>query len=269
MIKGLPCIWESPFRFSEGRPHARLFRHGHALILELGKVGLFEFEGSHISMHLDPGARPIPYILGRVFALWLELNGFAVLHGSSLIHGNRAFCLLGHSGSGKSTLSAALNQNGCPLLCDDLIPLTRTDSGIVIYPGIPQSRMWPDTGERFFGEGFKAFPLVHPELTKRKVPAIVNDRNRFSEHPTQLSALFLLERHDEDGVELVELPPSKALLALIGLSFGVAETEAAGLQPARMKQLADVVECVRVMEIHYPSGFDRLDRVTEKIRSVV
>ncbi len=169
--------------------------------------------------------------------------------------------LLGDSGMGKSTLSSAIHQRGCLILTDDLIPLVWEKEQTIIHPGIPMSRIWPDTGNQFVDE-FDRAERIHPEGQKRKVfdrP----DKARFAQDPAPLKTLYILERgHD---LELIPTSPAESLMALVRYSYRPEPVHALGLQPARMKTLGRTAASTRVLRLRYPSGFDQLENVIDRI----
>lgn len=56
-----------------------------------------------------------------VLAFLLSLRGKSVLHGSAVVHGDKATVVAGPSRAGKSTLAALLCAGGASLLADDLV----------------------------------------------------------------------------------------------------------------------------------------------------
>ena len=59
-------------------------------------------------------------LIGVPFGYALRKNGFAVLHGSSVVVNGQAFCIVGSSGLGKSTLALSLVEKGYKFLTEDL-----------------------------------------------------------------------------------------------------------------------------------------------------
>lgn len=258
--------WVSSTHFPSGEPHSVIYCHERAPLLKVPHVGIFRFAGEEIQAWIEPGAIPAPYILGKVFGIWLELSGWPVLHGSCLSLGRTAFGLLGMSGMGKSTLSAALNWDGCPLITDDLIPLVQDGRGYRIYPGLPFSRMWPDTAQRFVGPGYQAHQRVLPQVEKRLIPHEVNGRKRFSDQVQALKALFMLNRVEDQEPSITRLNPAAGLMALIKTSFQPEPVEVLGLQKQRLAFLAEMVEEIAIFDLTYPTGFPHLERVCRIIK---
>ncbi len=253
---------------SDGTPQLQLFRQNDDVVLRVARAGTFLIRRSGIQFASSGDISPVPYLLGRVFALWLELFHMPVLHGATLLINGGAHGFLGHSGAGKSTLTGYLNNEGYPLITDDLTPLEAEGSRFRIQPGIPISRMWPEFGRQFYGEAFTSFSKVHPEIEKRRVPAVVQGRPRFAEAPAPLQSLFLLERDPTcPQAAVVALSPAQALVQLANASSIFLEINALGLQAKRLKTLARVVENTNVYQLRYGNGMAALSQVKTQIAS--
>jgi hypothetical protein len=59
------------------------------------------------------------------------MRGYAVLHGSAVSWAGKTVLFAGYSGMGKTTLAALCCAAGARLVTDDVVPLTRTDAGLV------------------------------------------------------------------------------------------------------------------------------------------
>jgi len=260
-------FWESPFLYADGKPQASLYRHGGDPLLYLPEVGFFCFRGNEIDVHPEEDAYIAPFLLGRVFALWLQLGGTHVLHGSCVaMDGEQAFGILGDSGAGKSTLGAALVASGKRLVTDDLIPLEFEHNQVRIQPGIPFSRMWPDTGKHFHLD-FDTFEKVHPLAEKRKITEHAEQR-RFTQGSRVLGGLLILERGKPDcEIDQVRLRGARALMELVRLSYRPGPVQALGLQGRVLKILAKTVELIPVYRLRYPTGMDRLNEVVSTLQA--
>lgn len=251
---------------SDGTPQLQLFRQDDAVALQVARAGTFLIDRCGIQVTQTGDISPVPYLLGRVFALWLELFHMPVLHGATLLVNGGAYAFLGHSGAGKSTLTGYLNTEGLPLITDDLTPLERDGSGFRIQPGIPISRMWPEFGRRFYGDAFEGFAKVHPHIEKRRIPAVCDGRLRFAEASAPLQGLFLLERDPTcRQAQVVQLSPAQALVQLANASSIFLEVGALGLQAGRLKTLAQVVETTDVYQLRYGNGMAALAQVKAQL----
>ncbi|WP_160032899.1 aldolase [Paenibacillus sp. An7] len=121
-----------------------------ALLFEIPDLALFEVSGgrrvlispkngvSGVSM-----ARIRLYLLGTCMGAILMQRGTLPLHGSAVMIGQSAYAFLGDSGVGKSTLSAALANQGYPLLSDDVVAVhyTKGFAGPIVSPAYPQQKL--------------------------------------------------------------------------------------------------------------------------------
>jgi hypothetical protein len=265
---------QAPALPPQGRPigntTVRLFRTPDREILRFTDVADFHLWPDRIiAQPADPEPSPLLeiHLLGSVFSYWLERQGLVTLHASAVAVGPRAAAFLSTHGGGKSGLAAALMRAGASLLTDDVFPLEERNGSFLGRPGYLQMRMWPDEATHFLG-GFEHLPLVHPDLSKRRLPVGQDGFGTFCDDSLPLGCLYLLERQpDGDApIEIREVSPRDALIELLRHSFTPLLVEAAGLQPARFDLLSRLVLQVPVKRLRYPSGFDHLPRVAGAVR---
>lgn len=208
------------------------------------------------------------YLLGYVFACWLEWQGIPALHASAVVVDGSAAAFLSSGGGGKSSSAVALMRAGYPLLTDDILPIQDSAEAFVGRPGYPQMRMWPGQAQHFLGH-YEDLDLVHPALSKRRVPVEESGLGAFCEVPRPLACLYLPERRDPANwgtrIEIEPLSRREALMALIGHSFIPPVVEALGLHPRRLGFFARMTEQVPVRRVIYPNGFEHLPRVRSAI----
>lgn len=53
----------------------------------------------------DPAFYPLQNLELQIFSNWLGISGDVILHASSVLHGGKSYCFVGHAGDGKSTLA--------------------------------------------------------------------------------------------------------------------------------------------------------------------
>jgi hypothetical protein len=263
-------VYASPWRTEDGESVSLLFRGAGFEVQRF--PGLLDFylrpEG-RIDCHLlDPRYHFLVELrlLGPVLGYWLERRGLPALHAAAVAMGERAAAFLSTHGAGKTGLAAALMRAGGELLTDDLLPVEERDGSFLGRPGYPQMRMWPDAATYFLG-GHEGLPLVHPELSKRRVPVGPDGFGAFREASLPLACLYVPERlpEREAPVTIRELPRPEALIELVRHSFSPHLVAAAGLQPTRFDRLARLVREVPVRRLSYPTGFDRLPAVAEAV----
>jgi hypothetical protein len=264
-------VYESPRSTLAGESLATLDQcHGYER-LRFPQAAEFLLSANRIAVRApQAGTEPVLEIrlLGPVLSYWLERRGIPTLHASAVAVDGQAVAFISHHGGGKSGLAAGMMRAGYPLLTDDILPVEDRDGILLGRPGYPQMRMWPDEGAHFV-ERFEELPLVHPELSKRRVPVGPGGFGAFHDSALPLAAIFLAERRDPEeagGVlEILPLSPMEAVIELVRHSFSPHLVEAAGLQPARLDLFARLVKQVPVRRLVYPSGFEHLPRVVEAI----
>jgi hypothetical protein len=112
-------------------------------------VGSFSVH-RELGITIYPLAEASPFLiqqpmLGPVMALWFQMRGFLVLHGSAVAIRGRALLILADSGTGKSTLASALLERGASLVSDDLCILSREGNGWSVRPEVPRLKLNPDS----------------------------------------------------------------------------------------------------------------------------
>ena len=208
------------------------------------------------------------YLLGYVFACWLEWRGLPALHASAVVVGECTAAFLSSGGGGKSSSAVALMQAGNALLTDDILPIEYSSGAYIGRPGYPQMRMWPEQAQHFLGR-YEDLDLVHPSFSKRRVPIEQGGFGAFCSAPRPLACVYLPERRDPADwgtrIEIEQVPLREAVMALIGHSFVAPVVGALGLHPHRLGFFARMVNRVPVRRVVYPSGYDRLPLVKDAI----
>jgi hypothetical protein len=203
------------------------------------------------------------HLLGFVLSYWLERAGRPALHASAVVVDGHAVAFLSNHGGGKTSLAATLVGLGYKLLSDDIVALTLTDGGPTAHPGYPQMRMWPEQARHFLGHD--DLELVHPGLTKRRVPVGPDGIGTFDGTPRPLAALYLPQRRDGGEVAFETMPAGRALFELVRHTFLTGIVEGAGLATARFAALGAVAGRVPLRIVRYPNGLDLLPLVAERI----
>lgn len=246
------------FRVSDGRVHAR-FEEDIDFYIGDNQVFVYSDRGA-VPDHL---ARV--YFLGPAMSMWLELRGILALHASSVAIDGGAVAFLSGCGGGKTTLAVEALRSGAPLIADDIAAL-EVDETVCVRPAFPRMRLWPEGIPAEWGAP-EDFPLVHPEMEKRRVLIGTDGRGVFESERLPLRCVYVPERVDDMSRCHVEaLGKSEALMHLVGDSFAAEFAQDLGIQPARLGKLARIVSSVPVRKLRYPSG---LDRVNEAWQTVV
>jgi hypothetical protein len=208
------------------------------------------------------------YLLGLVLSCWLEWRGTPALHASAVVVSGRAVAFLSNGGGGKSSSAATLMQAGYPLLADDIVPVRYAGEAYMACSGYPQMRMWPEQAQHFLGH-FEDLGVVHPTVSKRRVPVEKNGLGPFCTTPQPLACLYLPERRNPadwgEGVEIKPVSRREAVMALVGYSFVPYIVEAMGLHVHRLGFFAHMSLEIPMRRVVYPSGFAYLPYVRRAI----
>ena len=257
-------VYISPNRTPDGESVSHLYRIDSLEILRFPRIADFYLQDDRIDCHVQDPELVELRLLGPVLSYWLERRSIPTLHASAVAIDRRAVAFLSRQGSGKTGLAAALMRAGCPLLTDDVLPVEDREGTFFVRPGYPQMRMWPDEAA-WFVERWEELPLVHPQVTKRRVPVGEDGFGAFLDSPLSLACLYIPERRVDGPVEIVDVPPRDALIELVRYSFSPHLVAAAGLQPFRFDLFARLVQRVPVRRLRYPAGFERLPEIADAL----
>src|SRR5579862_5764464 len=136
--------------------------------------------------------------------LWHQ-RGLLPLHASVVATDAKAVALAGPSGAGKSTLAAALSARGLDVLADDIC-IVDTSSGADVLPSTPRLRLWRDSLEHF---GIAADGL--PRALSRREKYLIERGDWSTPHRRKLTAVVLLSRETDSGVELEQLHGARSM----------------------------------------------------------
>lgn len=203
------------------------------------------------------------HFLGFVMSYWLERQGWPALHASAVVVDDRGVGFLSNHGGGKTSLAATLLRAGHALLSDDVLALRPGGGAVVGRPGYPQMRMWPDQARHFVGHD--DLELVHPLLTKRRVPIDDGGFGCFDGSHRPVAALYVPERHDGGDIVISDMAPGEAVFALARHSFLTGIVEGIGLAPSRFETLSRIVRQVPVRTLRYPNGLELLPKVVDHV----
>ncbi len=260
-----PPAYESPFLDGEGRSALTVFQRDSVEILKFPGVAEFQIHEDRILYRSDlPERRDLIEIrfLGTVLSFFLERAGLPVLHASVVDVQGAAVAFLGTHQGGKTGLAATFLQAGYSLLSDDLAPLKLGGNRIMVQPGYPQMRVWPDLGRHLVGP-IDELPRVIETLEKRRIRVGRPEGfGEFCTEPRPLAAIYLPQRKDSSVETHFEaLGRRDAVVELMRMSFLARVVDSLGWQSHRIEVLALIAATVPVRRLLYPSGFENLARV--------
>ncbi|WP_211746778.1 aldolase [Paenibacillus sp. Marseille-Q4541] len=201
-----------------------------ALLFEIPDLSLFQVMGGEriiVSPYQGVSmARVRLYLLGTCMGAILMQRRTLPLHGSAVLIDGFAYAFLGDSGAGKSTLSAALANNGYPLLSDDVVAVhyTKESAGPIVSPAYPQQKLNALSMDMLHMES-KGYEIIMDEF-KYAVPR----REKFHVHEVPLAGVFELLPTTENKISV------EPIYALSGIHLLQAHTYRLALIK-RMKML--------------------------------
>ncbi len=250
---------------------AEVHRLDDGVRLRFPGIADFDLGSDRIVAHLAAAAAPHRVelrFLGPVLACWLEQRGIPALHASAVAVGEgRATAFLSSHHGGKSSLAAALMRSGCRLLSDDLVAVEERDGLFTAHPSYPQMRMWPTQAHHFLGH-YEELEIVHPEVSKRRVPLPASGLGEFCGASQPLACVYLPERRPPGSageIEISTLAQRDAVIELIRHSFAATAVAILGWQERRLDFFTRLVARVPVRRLLYPDGLDRLPAVSAAI----
>lgn len=264
-----PPVYSSSLRGPRGGPVLQVFEKDGAFLLSFPGVAVFSVGTDGISYSpAPPERRDLIEVrfLGTVLAFFLERSGVPVLHASAVDVDGRAVAFLGNNRGGKTGLAASFLRAGFSLLGDDLAPLDAGSEPVMVRPGIPQMKAWPDLAHHLLG-GIEGLPRVLETIEKRWIPVgPPAGFGSFCGEPRPLGSVYLPRREEASAqVRIEALRPRDAVVELLRTSFLARLVDALGWQPRRLDLLSRLAAATPVRRLVYPAGFEHLDRVRDAV----
>ena len=201
------------------------------------------------------------FLFGSVFSALLHQRGGLVLHAGGAVGRRGAVLVAGHSGHGKSTVLAALAKRGYRILTDDAAAIVLDESDrLMVQSGSPQLMLWADAVAQL---GHQAEPLsrVRPGIEKYTIDV----RSQFKAGPQPLAALYVLETHGGNGVEVERVQHSACFDAVCAQTRNFRVVEGLGMQLAHFKIAAAIAARIPVSRVRRPSDRNSLDEIVTSV----
>ena len=239
------------------------------LLLEIDGVARFWARGGH-QIVVEPRRSPTPhdeisqFLAGSVLGFTLQQRCRCSLHASAVVHNEQAILFAGRSGCGKSTTVSALARAGFERLCDDICPIELKAGNLLAYPGVPASKLWPDSAAAL-GISANTLERVRPGTEKRFLPWTEPLRDQ----PLPIGAVFLLHPSSETGVQSQLLSPIEAFASLQRHTYRRDFLLHPKSLSSHFQALSSIAKSIPVSTLRHSSSKFDLDAQTDRIRSAL
>ena len=188
--------------------------------------------------------------LTTVRPLFLQVAGYEALHASAIqtTRGVVAFC--GASGSGKSTLAFALVRRAFEPWADDVLVFDAEREADVVSVHVPHPPRLRGPTRQFFLVEDGTSPVAHAGLQR----------------PAPLALVFVLRQDDVHAVRRLSPPEALERLLPHGLRFTLSDAER---RRRMMAHYLNLVGTVKVFELGFRRGLDRLPMLLDEIEQVI
>jgi hypothetical protein len=207
------------------------------------------------------------YLLGPVLGLLLRVRGSTCLHGSAVSIDDGVVAFVGPQEAGKSTTAAALAQQGCAIVSDDVVALAEIDGEFQVHPAYPYLSLWPESVEALFGSA-EALPRFGDAYDKRCLS--LEKRNlAFESRQLPLRAIYVFgQRRAERAPAITSMSAQDSFLALVANTFATNALDPA-LRANEFATLGRLIPRVAVRQVVAHSDPRQLPALCQLIREDV
>ncbi|MDF1655426.1 MAG: hypothetical protein P1U34_09965 [Coxiellaceae bacterium] len=193
----------------------------------------------------------------------INQRNFLIIHGNTVHYKGMNFIVCGKSGAGKSTTTTAFLQKGAKVVADDISPIHFDDDNQPwVSPGIPFSKLWPETFD-LLGLHDQAHEQLSPLLEKRFIQ--LSDEQTMQQDVSLDAVFFLATREDIDDVEFTALTPTDALLSIRHNSYGYRHVRGMQQLDVHFDRATKLAESVPFFHIRRPTEVRTIEQVVELI----
>ncbi len=199
-------LGDIPRDWSERTPSESwyLVEQNHAF-MRIQNVGRFLISHGNSILYDPCGQCPDDawlYVEGAITGALLHQRHIWPLHGCTVLKPDGfVAAFVGQRGIGKSTLLFELHQRGLRVVADDIAAITfDSEPYPLVHPGFPQGKLCMDAVESFGLDASQLRPLQN--LVQDKFA--VKYEREFVSTPCRLNEVYVLERHEGQGLECRE-----------------------------------------------------------------
>lgn len=155
------------------------------------------------------------FLLGTAFGCILHQRRLLPLHANAILHNGEAVLFLGHSGMGKSTLAAAMKGRGYKVLADDVCAVkVQPGEEPLVYPGIPQIKLWKETVE-YLGGDLNSMKRLFREEEKYALPV----HDLYYDKPLRIKCIYILHVYAGKELRILDLNPLEKVHAIKNYTY--------------------------------------------------
>lgn len=203
------------------------------------------------------------YLLGSVMGCLLHQRRLLPLHANALQYEEECVLFTGHSGMGKSTLAAAMKNRGYKVLADDVCAVKIcSGSKPLIYPGVPQIKLWKDAADHL-EEDISLLKRIHPDEDKYAVP--IGDAYCRQSRP--IKSIYILNFHDSEDLKIADLALLEKLQAIKNYTYRKGMVAKMGSAEAHLKMCGELAETTRIRRILRPRNALLIDELIDVVEA--
>lgn len=200
------------------------------------------------------------FLLGSCLGAILHQRKVLAMHASAIVHEGKAVLFTGISGAGKSTTANAFRLKGYKMLTDDVCPIQFMEGKPYALSGYPQSKLWEDALEKMEIE-YQHLENIRAHIHKRRVPIM----DAFVKEPTEIKALYILQSHNKDIVEIFDVDDANKFRLIKNMTYRRYLLKDMGMQPYHFMNGSQLANQVHIKRIVRPQTFS-VDRVVKIIQ---
>ena len=218
------------------------------------------------------------HLADKVWTALLLQRGIFSFHASAAAFAAGAALFLGPSGAGKSSLLGALLKRGYAMLADDVVgvapgsscerrtpsrfPTPSADSRVLALPAYPRLRLCADALDALGWRGEALEPAGRSD--KHLVPV-----RRFRTSPLPVCALFLLDSHNRNGIEIETVRGGEAFEALRRRTWRKRLTKGLGMWREQFRVVTSMARQAPVVRVARPAHPFRIEALADSIETHV
>jgi hypothetical protein len=241
------------------------FIGSNKVLLNVHDIGKYLIsDGNDVLIEPDPNANEEMirlFLLGSALGILLHQRGILPLHGSGIVHKDKAVLFLGASGIGKSTLAETFRRKGYEFLTDDVSALSfPSDASVKVFPAYPKINLTEEAA-RNFNIPTEGLPEAHPKHKKYSIPVA----DGFCPDAKSLARIYILHRARDKNISLATPSKIAAIPFLTHNTYRKHVIEKMGLQQRHLDQCAHLAKHYPVRLLSRPEDLSRLEELAEHL----